>query len=131
MVNQFDSYYIEPNIHHNGKLVLGESIGDLAGVKIAYLAFQKSQKASRQPDHRRLHAGPAILYRLGTVPRRRDASGDAAQDGPGRSASDREVPRHRTAVELPAIPEAFSCKADSAWCGRPISVRGLVGRPQT
>ncbi len=44
VVNQFDSYYIEPNIHHNGKLVLGESIGDLAGVKIAYLAFQKSQQ---------------------------------------------------------------------------------------
>ncbi len=43
VVNQFDGYYIEPNIHHNGKLVLGESIGDLAGVKIAYLAFQKSQ----------------------------------------------------------------------------------------
>jgi putative endopeptidase len=30
VVNQFESYYIEPNIHHNGKLVLGESIGDLA-----------------------------------------------------------------------------------------------------
>jgi len=44
VVKQFDGYYIEPNIHHNGKLVLGESIGDLAGVKIAYLAFQNSQK---------------------------------------------------------------------------------------
>ncbi|MDR3747914.1 MAG: M13 family metallopeptidase [Acidobacteriota bacterium] len=42
VVTQFDGYYIEPNIHHQGKLVLGESIGDLAGVKIAYLAFQKS-----------------------------------------------------------------------------------------
>ena len=44
VVTQFDGYYIEPNIHHSGKLVLGESIGDLAGVKIAYLAFQKSQQ---------------------------------------------------------------------------------------
>ena len=44
VVKQFDGYYIEPNIHHNGKLVVGESIGDLAGVKIAFLAFQKSQK---------------------------------------------------------------------------------------
>ncbi len=44
VVNQFDGYYIEPNIHHQGKLVLGESIGDLAGVKIAYLAFQKAQQ---------------------------------------------------------------------------------------
>ena len=44
VVNQFENYYIEPNIHHNGKLVLGESIGDLAGAKIAYRAFQKAQQ---------------------------------------------------------------------------------------
>ncbi|MFP5248124.1 MAG: M13-type metalloendopeptidase [Thermoanaerobaculia bacterium] len=40
---QFEGYFIEPGIHHNGKLVLGESIGDLAGAKIAYLALQKAQ----------------------------------------------------------------------------------------
>jgi endothelin-converting enzyme/putative endopeptidase len=43
VVDQFDGYFIEPGIHHNGKLVLGESIGDLAGAKIAYLGFRKSQ----------------------------------------------------------------------------------------
>jgi endothelin-converting enzyme/putative endopeptidase len=42
VVRQFDDYFIEPGIHHNGKLVLGESIGDLAGARIAYLAFKKS-----------------------------------------------------------------------------------------
>jgi endothelin-converting enzyme/putative endopeptidase len=42
VVKQFDNYYIEPNIHHDGKLVLGEAIGDLAGAKIAHLAFNKS-----------------------------------------------------------------------------------------
>jgi putative endopeptidase len=44
VANQFDSYFIEPGIHHNGRLVLGESIGDLAGAKIAYRAFQISQQ---------------------------------------------------------------------------------------
>ena len=44
VVRQFDGYFVEPGIHHNGKLVLGESIGDLAGAKIAYRAFQLSQK---------------------------------------------------------------------------------------
>jgi endothelin-converting enzyme/putative endopeptidase len=44
VVKQFDGYFIEPGIHHNGKLVLGESIGDLAGAKIAYLAYQKSRE---------------------------------------------------------------------------------------
>ena len=44
VVEQFEGYFIEPGIHHNGKLVLGESIGDLAGAKIAYRAFQISQR---------------------------------------------------------------------------------------
>jgi endothelin-converting enzyme/putative endopeptidase len=42
VVRQFEEYSIEPGIHHNGKLVLGESIGDLAGAKIAYRAFVRS-----------------------------------------------------------------------------------------
>jgi endothelin-converting enzyme/putative endopeptidase len=42
--DQFEGYFIEPGIHHNGKLVLGESIGDLAGAKIAWLAFQKAKQ---------------------------------------------------------------------------------------
>jgi endothelin-converting enzyme/putative endopeptidase len=45
VAQQFDGYFIEPGIHHNGKLVLGESIGDLAGARVAYLAFQKAQAA--------------------------------------------------------------------------------------
>jgi putative endopeptidase len=47
VVRQFESYFVEPGIHHNGKLVLGESIGDLAGAKIAYRAFQISQRGKR------------------------------------------------------------------------------------
>src|SRR5439155_1026567 len=44
VVDQFEGYFIEPNIHHNGRLVLGESIGDLAGAKIAHLAYEISQR---------------------------------------------------------------------------------------
>jgi len=44
VVKQFDGYDIEPGIHHNGKLVLGEAIGDLAGARIAYRAFQLSRQ---------------------------------------------------------------------------------------
>ncbi len=42
VVQQFNGYEIEPGVAHNGKLVLGESIGDLAGARIAYLAYMKS-----------------------------------------------------------------------------------------
>jgi putative endopeptidase len=44
VVKQFEGYFIEPGVHHNGKLVLGESIGDLAGAKIAYRAFHIAQR---------------------------------------------------------------------------------------
>ena len=49
VVNQFDNYFIEKDIHHNGKLVLGESIGDLGGAKIAFLAYQKSLQGKPRP----------------------------------------------------------------------------------
>src|SRR5207244_7236621 len=42
VVRQFEGYFIEPGIHHNGKLVLGESIGALAGARIAYLALKQA-----------------------------------------------------------------------------------------
>ncbi|HEY7643352.1 MAG TPA: M13 family metallopeptidase [Steroidobacteraceae bacterium] len=44
VVKQFENYFIAPGVHHNGKLVLGESIGDLAGAKIAYRAFHIAQR---------------------------------------------------------------------------------------
>jgi endothelin-converting enzyme/putative endopeptidase len=44
VVDQFEGYFVEPGIHHNGKLVLGESIGDLAGAKIAFLGYRKSRE---------------------------------------------------------------------------------------
>jgi endothelin-converting enzyme/putative endopeptidase len=49
VAHQFDNYFVEPGIHHNGKLVLGESIGDLAGAKIAYLAYQKAKQQHPAP----------------------------------------------------------------------------------
>ncbi len=44
VVTQFEGYFIEPDLHHNGKLVLGESIGDLAGAKIAFRAYEHSRE---------------------------------------------------------------------------------------
>lgn len=49
VADQFDHYFIEEGVHHNGKLVLGESIGDLGGAKIAYMAWEKSLEGKPAP----------------------------------------------------------------------------------
>ena len=50
VVNQFNSYEVEPGLHQNGKLVLGESIGDLGGLAIAFAAYERSIAGKRPPD---------------------------------------------------------------------------------
>ena len=50
IVQQFNGYEVEPGLHQNGKLVLGESIGDLGGLAIAYAAYEKSIEGKRPPD---------------------------------------------------------------------------------
>jgi len=47
---QFSGYVVEGDLHVNGKLVLGESIADLGGLKIAYNAFQKSLEGKPRPE---------------------------------------------------------------------------------
>jgi len=49
IVEQFDGYFIEPGVHHQGKLVLREAIGDLAGVRLAYLALHRSMVSHPVP----------------------------------------------------------------------------------
>jgi putative endopeptidase len=44
VADQFSSYTIDGGMHENGKLVLGESIGDLGGLRLAYLALEKSME---------------------------------------------------------------------------------------
>ncbi|HXT76821.1 MAG TPA: M13 family metallopeptidase [Candidatus Eisenbacteria bacterium] len=47
--DQFDGYEVEPGLHQNGKLVLGESIADLGGLTISYAAYEKSLAGKARP----------------------------------------------------------------------------------
>jgi predicted metalloendopeptidase len=49
VVEQFNGYVVEGDLHQNGKLVLGESIADLGGLAISYAAFEKSLQGKSRP----------------------------------------------------------------------------------
>jgi endothelin-converting enzyme/putative endopeptidase len=123
VVNQFDNYFIEPGVHHNGKLVLGESIGDLGGVKVAFLAFEKSLEGKpRPPDIDGFTPEQQFFIAWGQW------RGDAIRIEEQRvmmQSDPHPIGKYRVIgplSNLPEFQEAFSCKADSAMV-RPADKR--------
>ncbi|MGA2630130.1 MAG: M13 family metallopeptidase, partial [Terriglobia bacterium] len=49
VVKQFDGFEVEKGLNQNGKLVLGESIADLGGLRIAFAAYHKSLEGKPRP----------------------------------------------------------------------------------
>jgi endothelin-converting enzyme/putative endopeptidase len=49
VADQYEGYFIEPGVHHQGRQVLGEAIGDLAGVRLAYRALERSMERHPVP----------------------------------------------------------------------------------
>jgi predicted metalloendopeptidase len=121
---QFDEFAVG-DVHTNGKLVSGESIADLAGLKIAYAAYLKSQKGKE----------PKIID--GFTPEQRFFLGYAhSWAGQGRPEAERlqattdphPLDRFRANAPLTNMPEfatAFGCKADDPMV-RPADKRCLV-----
>jgi putative endopeptidase len=108
---QFEGYFVEPGLHHQGTLVLSEAIGDLAGVRLAFIAFRKS--LARHP----------VPVRVGVTPEQRffiaygQLRGDAIRLEAQRqmvTTDPHPVPKFRVIGPLSNLPEfqrAFSCRA--------------------
>ncbi len=50
VVRQYDGYEPLPGQHINGRLTLGENIGDIGGLRIAWAAFQRMIARTGRPD---------------------------------------------------------------------------------
>ncbi len=119
VADQFDHYYIEKDIHHNGKLVLGESIGDLGGAKIAFLAFEKSLEGKPRPTINGITQEQQFFIAWGQF------RGDEIRPETQRlmiQTDPHPIAKYRVDGPLSNLPEfqqAFSCKADAAMVRPP------------
>jgi len=123
VVKQFDGYFVEPGIHTNGKLVLGESIGDLAGARIAFRALEISRRGK-----------PPLPTIDGFTPEQQffiawgQFRGDAVRPEFARTmvqGDPHPIGKYRVIGPLSNLPEfrkAFSCPANSPMV-RPESER--------
>ncbi|HEX9160679.1 MAG TPA: M13 family metallopeptidase, partial [Thermoanaerobaculia bacterium] len=108
---QFDEFKVG-DVNTNGKLVSGESIADLAGLKIAYAAYQKSQ----QGKPRQVIDGftPEQRFFLGYA-HSWAASGRPESERLQATTDPHPLDRFRANAPLTNMPEfasAFGCKAD-------------------
>ncbi len=120
VVDQFEGYFIEDGVHHNGKLVLGESIGDLAGARIAYAAFRKSLEGKPRPKDKDGFT-PEQRFFLSWA----QARGDSTRIEEQRKmvvADPHPVAKFRVIGPLANMPEfhqAFACKRGDAMVRPP------------
>ena len=123
VVRQFDGYFIEPNIHHNGKLVLGESIADLGGAKIAFLAYKKSREG-KAPEPTLDGFTPEQQFFIAWGQWRGDETRPEAQRKMVQG-DPHPIAKYRVngpLSNLPAFKDTFQCKADAAMV-RPAADR--------
>ena len=108
----------------NGKLTLGENTADNGGLRIALMAYLASLTPAPAEDARRLHAGAALLRRLGPGLVRERAPRAArmlAQTNP--HSPGREFRVNGVVSNMPEFQKAFSCKA-----GAPMVRKNAVPR---
>jgi putative endopeptidase len=109
--DQYEGYFIEPGVHHQGKKVLNEAIADLGGLHLAYLALQRSMKTRPVPTIDGFTPAQQFFLAWGQFRGeavRLETQREIVQGDP------HPVPKFRVIgplSNLPEFQEAFSCKA--------------------
>ena len=113
VVKQFDKYEVQPGLFMNGKLTLGENIGDLGGLAVAYTAFQKSMEGKTRAEkidgftpEQRFFLGWAQVWAAKATA---EAERSQVLGGP------HALPRWRIngpLSNMPQFAQAFNCKED-------------------
>jgi putative endopeptidase len=126
LAQEFDAFEALPGEHVNGKLTLGENIGDLGGLTIAYVAMQKAM--SGRPGPAAIDGfSPEQRFFLNSAQVWRQTVRDEAQRV--RLATDPHSPgKFRVNGPISNMPEffaAFGCAAGSPMV-RPADVRTSI-----
>lgn len=110
--SQFDGYMLEDGTHLKGKLVNGEAIADLGGLKIAWAAYQKSLEGKPKPEsidgftpEQRFFLGYAQVWAATATPQF-----ELLQT----NTNEHPLPRFRlngTLSNMPEFRKAFGCQA--------------------
>jgi putative endopeptidase len=126
IVKQFDAYEALPGEHVNGKLTLGENIGDLGGLKIAFAALEKALAKKGRPGlidgftpQQRFFLNWAQVWRM-TI--RDEALRVRLNTDPHSPGKYRVI---GPLSNLPEFYEAFSCSAGTGMV-RPPEVRPSI-----
>jgi putative endopeptidase len=115
VANQFNTYEVQPGLFINGRLTLGENIGDFAGLTVAYRAYQLSKAGKPTPppidgftDEQRFFLGWGQVWAGKYTP---EAERLQVATNP------HSLPRWRVNGPLSNMPEfakAFNCKPGDA-----------------
>jgi putative endopeptidase len=125
IVDQYEGYSIEPGVHHQGKLVLAEALGDQAGVHFSYLALKRSMATHPVPTVDGFTPEQQFFLAWGQF------RGEAMRIETQRQivkTDSHAVPKFRVIGPLSNLPEfaqAFSCKAGAPMV-RPSEQRCTV-----
>ena len=112
VVKQFNGYEVQPGLFINGKLTLGENIGDFAGLTVSYYAFKRSMEGKPRPadidgftPEQRFFLGWAQVWAGKYTP---EAERQQV------ATNSHSLPRWRVngpMSNMPEFAEAFACKA--------------------